>query len=223
MITCARGLDCRIQRQQIGLIRDVSHCLCDIADASRLLAELLNENNGTGLPLSILFDVTRPGSDLVCTLRDQALQGLGASARNVSAFTRLQESRGGGIGNGKGLLGCGRGFLGAGRNLLHGPAELFGGRSRFGDAAGQLFAGSSNTFFDLLIAARRTCWSGGLSAYARFFGGSRWKRRTRSTDGRLVRRKAGCLHQRPRPLLGLCGHANTGPNRMFSGGGSLLA
>ena len=129
MITCARGLDCRIQRQQIGLIRDMTHCLCDIANAGRLLAELLDENNGTGLPFSILFDVTRPGSDLVCALRDQGLQGFGP-ARETSARSRaFKRVCGGSVCDGQGFLGGGSSFLGAGRNLLHGPAEFFGGRS----------------------------------------------------------------------------------------------
>ena len=74
--------------------------------------------------------------------------------RAASARSRAwSERRGSGRGDGERLLRGAGGFLGAAGDLFHRPAQLLGGRRRFGDSACKLLARRRDALFDLLLAA----------------------------------------------------------------------
>ena len=79
------------------------------------------------------------------------------------------------------------GLFGTAGDLLHGAAQLFGGRRRFGDAAGQFLAGGSDAFLDFLL----TAGGGGRGALSR--GSSRLRCMARSCGGRTGTALCGSL------------------------------
>ncbi|MGZ3360437.1 MAG: hypothetical protein ACXU84_13975, partial [Xanthobacteraceae bacterium] len=111
MIAGPRRFDGGIEREQIGLVRDMTHGLGHVSDACRLLAQLFDDRHGGGLALAVMLDVARPRSDLVRGLRELPLQCLRTPARGLGAITRLGQGRGRGRGHRERLLRGAGGFL----------------------------------------------------------------------------------------------------------------
>ncbi len=83
MIAGPRRLDCSIQGQKIGLVRNPAHGPGDICDILRAALKLRNHFDRGFLPLGIALDRTRGGRDLAPGVREKGLHSLGAAARGL--------------------------------------------------------------------------------------------------------------------------------------------
>ena len=91
VVAGTRRLDRRVERKQIGLVRDMADGLGDIADAGRLLAQLRHDLDGPGLPVAIVLDVAGPHPDLVRGFDQQRFQRVGPAPRALGPVACLHQ------------------------------------------------------------------------------------------------------------------------------------
>ena len=159
MVAGARRLDRRVERKQIGLVRDMADGFGDVADAGRLLAQLRHDFDSPGLPVAIVLDIAGPHADLVRGFDQQRFQRVGPAPRALGPVARLHQRCRGRGGDPERLLSGAGSFLGAAGDLLHRTAKLLGGRCRLGDPDRKLLGRRRDPFLDFLLAgARNIAW-----------------------------------------------------------------
>ena len=119
VISSSRSLDGSIERQQIGLVRNMADGPGYVTDARGLCTKLIHDGDRVGLSLSIAPDVARPSPNLTGSLGEQAFQSIASPLRRFRSLPGLQQGGGSCVGDGESLL-CGAGsFLRASGDLLH--------------------------------------------------------------------------------------------------------
>ena len=159
VVAGTRGLDRRIQRQQIGLVGNLADGLGDIADARRLFAQLRHDVDGPGLPVAVVLDIAGPGSDLARRLEQKRFDSLGSATCAFGAIARLHQCCRRVGGNREGFL-CGAGsFLRSAGDLLHRTAQFLGGGRCLGDSRREFLRCCRNPLLNfLLLAAQDLGW-----------------------------------------------------------------
>ena len=166
VVAGTRGLDRRIERQQVGLVRDMADGLGDIADAGRLLAQLRHDLDGPGLTVAIVLDIAGPRPDLVRGLDQQRLQRVGPAPRALGPVACLHQRCRGSGGDREGFLSGAGSFLGAAGDLLHRTAKFLGCGCCLGDPRRKLLGRRRNPLLDFLLAGAGNIARRGFAALA---------------------------------------------------------
>ena len=145
-----RGLDRRIQRQQVRLVGDIAHDGGDLGDVAGLGVQRAHDVHQTELAGRVVLHGGDQRLDLPRHRHQQCLQPLGPVARVFGALAGLGEYAAKVGDGGLRLLGGPGRFLRGGGDLHQSAAQLFGGGRCLGDAAGEFLGCGADPFGRLL-------------------------------------------------------------------------
>lgn len=152
MLAGARGLDRRIDRQQIGLVGDIRHGAGDVANIAGLRFQRADDLHRAKLAGGILLHGGHRRIDLPADLDQQLLQLIGLAAGSLGLVARAGEGVAQAGDRGQRFPRRASGLVGGRGNLFEPAAQFLGGGGGLGDAGGQLLGGGADALGSFLPA-----------------------------------------------------------------------